>query len=642
MKKIKGKLVKRSSQTNLHVDSSLEWSKYDERLMECVHQNDVVRLRATIAKKPVSVIKLSPNGTTALHTACEKGNVECLEIMLKENPDLSIVDRSGCIALGLAAKQGSVECIEKILEYNSDTIGFQDYHKKTALHYAAAKGHYDCVNRLLENDKYIDVRDKDGRTPLLMGIQSGKEDVVKLLLDKGAKVNITDNSKKTALMYASLLGHEKSVDLLLKRGANSNLQDSNGHTAEDYARIIGYKDIITAIRNAPTVATWDAGDDNEEEKEEEKEEISNGELVLAFNSHEEEDDTSVMTNHNNSRNISPKMVSSVGSERVSLQDSFSSKASTTMSSLTMQRDLTIDIKELEEENEMLNQELTKLRVQHQKTIERLRITEDELNSVKKKPLPPDIIHINGSMDNDDLIEKKERRIEELETQISKLKIELVTETRAKQNAEAKEENNRNSLSDDELDDLDLPGVDEINSSDKTPQKVPSPDILSSLNDEISMLKRQNQSLKQQLKEQISREINHNDLIEESSIPLQVYQQLKDSSEEEIFSLSEQIEELKIKNEELEIKITETVENCQQCLARQKTDAEKGSDTSHKKYLESEVKRLRKKMKEKVSEFERTLSLYRLHLLSSVQGELDPDVNEALQMIISLRASEQFC
>lgn len=44
-------------------------------------------------------------------------------------------------------------------------------------------------------------------------------------------------------------------------------------------------------------------------------------------------------------------------------------------------------------------------------------------------------------------------------------------------------------------------------------------------------------------------------------------------------------------------VAETAENCQKCLARQKTDTEKASsDLSHKKYLESEVQRLRKKVK----------------------------------------------
>lgn len=45
-------------------------------------------------------------------------------------------------------------------------------------------------------------------------------------------------------------------------------------------------------------------------------------------------------------------------------------------------------------------------------------------------------------------------------------------------------------------------------------------------------------------------------------------------------------------------LSDTPTDCQKCLEKQKTDAEKAhpSEISHKKYLESEVQRLRKKLK----------------------------------------------
>lgn len=97
MKKIKGKLVKRSSQTQLQVNyhSSADWTKYDERLIECVESGDLEKLRVTLGKKGTSAVKVDPNGTTALHTACLKGSVECLDVLLEEQPDLSSVDKLG-------------------------------------------------------------------------------------------------------------------------------------------------------------------------------------------------------------------------------------------------------------------------------------------------------------------------------------------------------------------------------------------------------------------------------------------------------------------------------------------------------------------------------------------------------------------
>jgi len=37
-----------------------------------------------------------------------------------------------------------------------------------------------------------------------------------------------------------------------------------------------------------------------------------------------------------------------------------------------------------------------------------------------------------------------------------------------------------------------------------------------------------------------------------------------------------------------------------------------------------------------------ITTYRTHLLSAVQGHMDPDVKQALYNIIELRSMEQFC
>jgi len=321
----------------------------------------------------------------------------------------------------------------------------------------------------------------------------------------------------------------------------------------------------------------------------------------------------------------------------------------------MQRDLTNDIKELEEENDMLNQELGKLRIQHQKTIERLRIAEEDLSATKKHPVPPDLIHVNGLMENDDdILKRKERKIEDLENEISKLNTELIKQRQAKENAEKnaetltiqvasyKAEVEKNNINSENESGLDLPGVEDNEnwSQSKSSHKSAVSNQLSMMSNEINELKQQNLKLTEKLKKRINNEVNHNDVVDEPTISLAVYQQLKDSSEEEIFSLSEQIEELKLEKEELEKKASHN-EQCQSCANRE-NESKSAADTSHKHYLESEVKRLRKKLKEKESGCRQTIDLYRLHLISSVQGQLDPAVEEALQLIINLRASEQFC
>ena len=59
-------------------------------------------------------------------------------------------------------------------------------------------------------------------------------------------------------------------------------------------------------------------------------------------------------------------------------------------------------------------------------------------------------------------------------------------------------------------------------------------------------------------------------------------------------------------------------------------------------LFSELKQFRHEFEVAQTEHQRTLNVYRLHLFNAHQQELDPQVQEAIQMIIELRSSEQFC
>ncbi|XP_048584123.1 ankycorbin isoform X2 [Nematostella vectensis] len=502
--------------------------------------------------------------------------------------NISVQDKSGSTILHVAAKAGHIECVQRVLDLGVDS-NCQDGKRMTPLHLATAKGHMEVVQLLVGCNASLNITDKDGRTPLLMAIQSGHEEIVCLLLDKGAKVNIADNAKKTALMYASLLGLTKCVETLLKRGANSRLVDSQSHTAEDYARIGGHKEVIAIIKNAPTVATWDAGENSEEEEEEP--EIPNGELVSAF-SNQDSEEMSIASH----QNIVPssQMVWIDTSSRSS--GSFSSKTSTAISSprasLSMPgRDLTLEIKELEEENEVLNQELGKLRVQHQKTLDRLRFTETELEAERKKSPSPSPLknsrQMNGSIE-EDLTEWKDHKIEALELEVSKLQVDLQNERTSRKETEEK----------------------------------------------VEKLKAQVTSYESR----VNGDVNHND----STISLSVYEQLKESSEEEIFSLTERIQGLTLANETLEKEVLESRRNIEKSNQETMAGIKSSAEQSHKKFLESEVNRLRKQIKSAEAEHERRINMYRIHLISAVQGELDADVEGALQTIISLRASEQFC
>ena len=101
----------------------------------------------------------------------------------------------------------------------------------TALHRAAAIGHYEEVRCFIRAGAGVNIQNKDGQTPLFRAAKLGHEKCAQLLIDSGANVNQTDRDGNTALFKAAEAGHEQCVQVLLDSGTNVNHENKLGQTA---------------------------------------------------------------------------------------------------------------------------------------------------------------------------------------------------------------------------------------------------------------------------------------------------------------------------------------------------------------------------------------------------------------------------
>src|SRR3954447_5820057 len=69
---------------------------------------------------------------------------------------------------------------------------------------AAKKGRTKDVEALLAKSPDIEIKDKEGRTPLMLAAQYGRTATVHLLLEKGAKADTRDTNGWNAYMLALL------------------------------------------------------------------------------------------------------------------------------------------------------------------------------------------------------------------------------------------------------------------------------------------------------------------------------------------------------------------------------------------------------------------------------------------------------
>jgi len=138
---------------------------------------------------------------------------------------------NGFTGLHGAAFFGLGEIVAALLAMKEWNINATDAIGRTALTWAAARGHEDVMRVLLrQRDVNVNARDiESGKTPLLLAALAGHEGVVKLLLERGDINPNTAETKygRTPLWWAAGRGHERVVKLLLEReDINPNTPDT--------------------------------------------------------------------------------------------------------------------------------------------------------------------------------------------------------------------------------------------------------------------------------------------------------------------------------------------------------------------------------------------------------------------------------
>ena len=90
---------------------------------------------------------------------------------------------------------------------------------RTALHLAAAGGHIETAEFLIEKGAEVNARDINGNTPLHEAAARGHDGTALMLIGKGAEVNAKNKDGITPVELAAQNGHQKMVEVLLTNGA---------------------------------------------------------------------------------------------------------------------------------------------------------------------------------------------------------------------------------------------------------------------------------------------------------------------------------------------------------------------------------------------------------------------------------------
>lgn len=218
-------------------------------LVDAVKSGDLAAVRSLI-KGGADVNAPAPDGSTAMHWAVHRDNLEMVNVLLAAGAKPNLATRYKIAPLTLAAQNGNAAIIERLLEAgaNPDTVSEEG---QTALMTAARNGSVAAVRALLRKGAHVDLAESfRGQTALMFAAGEGNTDAARLLLEFGAELNAHSEGGYTPLLFAVRNNRSETVKFLLAQGANVNDRIPDGTSALSVAILNADFDLAAQLLDA--------------------------------------------------------------------------------------------------------------------------------------------------------------------------------------------------------------------------------------------------------------------------------------------------------------------------------------------------------------------------------------------------------
>ncbi|MCL1931789.1 MAG: ankyrin repeat domain-containing protein [Treponema sp.] len=189
-----------------------------------------------------------------LISAAEKGDVETVKSLLKQDIYIHAQDREGRCALVAAAYKNHLEIVDVLIAAGAD-VNMKDNTLQSAYLIATSDGFTELLKKTLKAGADVHCTDSYNGTGLIRAADRGHVEIIKELLKTDIRVNHINKIGWTALHEAIILGdggkrHTEVVQLLVNAGADVNLPDKDGVTPLAHAKSRNFTAIIKILENA--------------------------------------------------------------------------------------------------------------------------------------------------------------------------------------------------------------------------------------------------------------------------------------------------------------------------------------------------------------------------------------------------------
>lgn len=236
----------------------------DLPLVDAARNADREAVRSLL-DKGVSAAATEGDGTTALHWASYRDDVELASMLIKAGAPVNAANDLGATPLWTASQNGSPAMVRRLLQAGADP-NIALMRGETPLMVAARSGNPEVVEQLLAKGAKTNARGPRGQTALMWAVAQEHPEVVKVLLAHGADVHLRSDTwsqvmavfphgnldynhtiphgADTALIFAARAGDLESAKLLVAAGANVNDTEAWGVSAMTMAAHSGFGDMV--------------------------------------------------------------------------------------------------------------------------------------------------------------------------------------------------------------------------------------------------------------------------------------------------------------------------------------------------------------------------------------------------------------
>jgi uncharacterized protein len=236
-------------------------------LIEAAKNADTDVVRALVQKK-VDVNAAEGDGTTALHWASYRDDLESADLLIRAGANVNAANDLGVTPLWTASQNGSTAMVAKLLAAGANPNAAL-LAGETPVMIAARAGKAAVVDQLIAKGANVNARGARGQTALMWAAAQKHSDVVKALVAHGADVHARSevwnevmavsphghlpynraipHGGDTALMFAARVGDLESAARLVAAGSTVNDADAWGVSATAMAAHAGFADLVAFL-----------------------------------------------------------------------------------------------------------------------------------------------------------------------------------------------------------------------------------------------------------------------------------------------------------------------------------------------------------------------------------------------------------